>query len=201
MTKRNLVMLIIIALVALALDQVSKVLIVHFLKFPGQSVRVLGNFLVFVLTYNPKGVFGLNIAPGISYYILPFIGIILVIFFARTSQHRGFIVCYGMILGGAFGNLIDRIFRHGGVVDFAQFSLAPIGIKWPIVNPWFIFNVADSCLVIGIILLLIFETISARKPVPALKPQMNADEHGTEEPKPESKPPLNPDEHGQNDTR
>jgi signal peptidase II len=201
MTKRNLVMLIIIALVALLLDQVSKYLIVYFLKSPGHSVRVLGNFLVFVLTYNPKGVFGLNIAPGISYYILPFIGIILVIFFARTSQHRGFIVCYGMILGGAFGNLIDRVFRHGGVVDFAQFSLAPIGIKWPIVNPWFIFNVADSCLVIGIILLLIFETISARKPVPALKPQMNADEHGTEEPKPESKPPLNPDEHGQNDTR
>ena len=194
MTRRNLALLIIIALTALVLDQVSKYLIVHFLKSPGHSVRVLGDFLVFILTYNPKGVFGLNIAPGVSYYILPLIGIFLVIFFARTSQHRGFIVCYGMILGGAFGNLIDRVFRHGGVVDFAQFSLAPIGIKWPIVNPWFIFNVADSCLVIGIILLLIFEIVGAQKPVPGLKPQMNADERGPEEPNPEAEPQTGADE-------
>jgi signal peptidase II len=187
MTKRNLVLLIIIALAALVLDQVSKCLVVYFLKSPGHSVRVLGDFLLFTLTYNPRGVFGLNIAPGISYYILPFIGIILVIFFARSSQHRGFTTCYGLILGGAFGNLIDRIFRHQGVVDFAQFYLAPIGIKWPIVNPWFIFNVADSCLVVGIVLLLIFEIVGAQKPAVESKPQTTSEADRPGEPSPESK--------------
>jgi signal peptidase II len=175
MTRRNLILLIIIAVAALIVDQVSKALIVHFLRTPGHSVQVLGSFLTFVLTYNPKGVFGLNIAHGIGYYILPLFGILLVIFFARSSQHRGFTACYGLILGGAFGNLIDRIFRRGGVVDFAEFYLRPIGIKWSLVNPWFVFNVADSCLVVGIILLLIFEMASAQKPAPDVKPQMNTD--------------------------
>jgi len=188
MTRRNFVLLIIIALAALVVDQVSKGLIVHFLKVPGHSVRALGDFLIFILTYNPRGVFGLNIAHGIGYYILPLFGILLVIFFARSSQHRGFIACYGLILGGAFGNLIDRVFRHGGVVDFAEFYLAPIGIKWRLVNPWFVFNVADSCLVVGIILLLIFEMTSARKPAPEMKPQMNTDGHGPEPENPSSKP-------------
>jgi len=161
MSKRNLALLITIAVLALGIDQVSKLLIVGSLQTPGNSRPVLGNLVTFVLTFNRAGIFGLNFGRGLTYFVFPILGIMLVLLFAGSSQHVGFTISYGLILGGAFGNLIDRLFRPRGVVDFISVRLAPLGIKWPIVNPWFVFNVADSCLVIGIILLLIFEVFAS----------------------------------------
>jgi signal peptidase II len=162
MTKRNLIGLIIIAVVALAIDQISKLLILKYVH-PGDSVRVIGDFTTFVLTRNKAGVFGLNFGRGLTYFVFPALGILLVVLFASSSQHFGFTTSYGLILGGAFGNLIDRVFRPAGVVDFIQWRLAPLGIKWSLVNPWFVFNFADMCLIVGIILLLIFEIAAGRR--------------------------------------
>jgi signal peptidase II len=163
MTKRNLTWLIIIAVIAMVLDQTAKLLIVRSLGTSGSSIRVIGDFMTFVLTFNRQGVFGLPIARGVSYFVFPLLGILLVVMFASRSQHFGFVLSYGLILGGAFGNLIDRLFRPQGVVDFISIRLAPLGIKWQIVNPWFIWNIADGCLVVGIILLLVFEIFTGKQ--------------------------------------
>ena len=61
----------------------------------------------------------------------------------RSGQGRLIPICMGMILGGAVGNLIDRV-RFGGVVDFLDFRV------WPV------FNVADSCITVGATLLALF---------------------------------------------
>ena len=58
----------------------------------------------------------------------------------RSSQGRLVPLCMGLILGGAVGNLIDRV-RFGGVVDFLDFRV------WPV------FNLADSCITIGAVLM------------------------------------------------
>jgi signal peptidase II len=165
MSRRNLIVMLAIAIAALAIDQVSKILVIGALKHPGGSIRVIGDFLTFVLTYNPAGVFGLNIGRGLTYVVFPVLGILLVILFARSSQHLGFIVSYGLILGGAFGNLIDRIFRPRGVVDFIsfQFFQLRLGQRQIGMDRWFTFNFADTCLVFGIILLMVFEVLSSRR--------------------------------------
>ncbi|MEO0108944.1 MAG: signal peptidase II, partial [candidate division WOR-3 bacterium] len=118
MTKRNVTLLLLVALAALVLDQVSKYLIVRYLQHPGNSTQVLGRFVIFELIYNRAGVFGIQFGRSLTYLIFPILGILLVILFASSAQHPGFSVCYGLILGGAFGNLIDRLFRPQGVVDF-----------------------------------------------------------------------------------
>lgn len=162
MRNRRLTQLAITAVAALIVDQVTKYWVVKALKNPGETIYVIDDFLSLVLTYNRQGIFGLPIAPGISYFFFPLLAIALVILFASTSQHFGFTFSYGLILGGAFGNLFDRLFRPEGVVDFICVRLAPIGINWQIVNPWFIWNIADGCLVVGVMLLLIFELIRPR---------------------------------------
>jgi signal peptidase II len=170
-TKRNLAVLAAVTALALAIDQVSKLLVLRALVAEGRSVKVMGNFLVFALSFNRHGVFGLPISGGLSYLIFPVLGILLIILFARSSQHVGFTISYGLILGGAFGNLIDRLFRPQGVVDFIsmQFVHFRVGDTWLGMDRWFTYNVADSCLVVGVILLLIFEFFSAKS-----RPQVSA---------------------------
>jgi signal peptidase II len=167
MTKRNLTLLLAIALLAMVVDQVSKLLILQSLRYEGNQVPVLGELVKFVLTLNKQGVFGLALGRGLTYFLFPLLGILLVIVFASSARHAGFTSCYGLVLGGAFGNLIDRLFRHRGVVDFisVKFFHFRIGNTWIGMDRWYTFNVADSCLVVGIVLLLAFELFT-RKPQP-----------------------------------
>ena len=101
------------------------------------------------LTTNRGGAFGLFDGLG---PVLALLGVVFVVILLRSGRlvsGRGVHVALGLVLGGAVGNLLDRIFREGhgflggGVVDF-------IDLQW-----WPVFNVADCCLVIGAILLVI----------------------------------------------
>lgn len=136
-----------IALVLIAVDQWTKYLVRSYLPLNRDTVLIPSLNKVFTFTYihNTGGAFGLF--PGVG---LPFIlvAIAVVVIIALYSRQIGtgpwFLrLAFGLQLGGAIGNLVDRI-AFGYVTDFINF-------RW-----WPVWNVADSCIVVGTILLLIF---------------------------------------------
>ncbi|CAN5368959.1 signal peptidase II [soil metagenome] len=89
-------------------------------------------------------VFSIAVAAGLAWW-------------ATTANRRLLITAIGFVIGGALGNAIDRV-RFGYVVDFLDFSSTGL-------FPW-VFNVADSAITIGVILLILDSILSERKPVP-----------------------------------
>lgn len=136
-----------IAVVVLVLDQASKVLAVEVLA--GPPVEVLP-FFNLNLTFNTGAAFGfLNQAGGWQKWL--FIAIastvsVVIIFMIRSLTRRDLqtAVALSMILGGAVGNLIDRV-RLGYVIDFVQLYYK--AWSWPV------FNIADTAIFIGAVLL------------------------------------------------
>ncbi|HOW35892.1 MAG TPA: signal peptidase II [Candidatus Omnitrophota bacterium] len=127
-------------------DRVSKVFFTSILTF-GESIPVVRDIFHFTLVYNTGIAFGLFKNQGIVFIIIPVITAILIgfnIYYYRNSREvsRIYIVAFSLILGGAIGNLIDRI-MFGHVIDFIDFRI------WPV------FNLADSAITIGALIILI----------------------------------------------
>lgn len=132
----------------LAIDQISKTLIVINLAI-GQSIPIINNILHITFVKNTGAAFGLfkNSTPvfiAISVIAVAFIaGLILnSIKKANFFSNKAFDIGLILILSGALGNLIDRL-KCGYVIDFIDFRI------WPV------FNIADTSITIGTILLLI----------------------------------------------
>lgn len=146
------------AIAALFLDQFTKVIVYG--MYHGNTVKesmpLLGNVLKISLTTNSRGVFGISFGPPIVHFILQGIGVVLVIYFGLKTQHRLLGSAYGIILGGALGNLIDRI-RLGYVLDFIDFEIRPLHFRW------FTFNLADAFIVVGVLLIILWEIVSGIK--------------------------------------
>ncbi len=141
-----LVLLFSVAAFALVADIITKVVAVAKLS-AGAPVRVLGGLVYLVLYRNPGAAFSL--ATGMTWLLaLLAIGVVaVIIWLAPKLRSRGWTVGLGLVLGGALGNLVDRIFREPGplqghVVDFISL-LSPDGSVWPV------FNLADSAIVCG----------------------------------------------------
>jgi len=129
-------------------DQLTKQLVVRWLV-PYRPVRVVGDFIRLQYVHNPYAVFGVKI-PGVL--LLPMMVIVIgAIFYFLVI--RNFHWESTLIIGGAIGNLIDRIMYRGvGVVDFIDIGVS----RWR----WPTFNVADVAVVIGMVVLgvkIIFE--------------------------------------------
>jgi signal peptidase II len=140
--------LFLVTLLVLAADQLSKLWVRENL-LPGESVPKEG---VLRLTYvtNEGIIFGLS-APRALSLIFPILVMAAVLFlYCRyTLFHSGLVkIALGLVIGGSLGNLVDRI-RFGYVTDFIDFRLWG-DFHWPA------FNLADSALVIGIILFVYF---------------------------------------------
>jgi signal peptidase II len=146
---RRLTIPAVAAVIAVA-DQVTKTLALDGLS-PYTPRHVLGPVNL-VLTYNRGAAFslGTGVTPILEgAVILLIVG--LLAFSRRASRNASWpvVIGLGLLLGGAVGNLIDRLFRHvtghpGAVVDFIQ------GVSW-----WPVFNVADASIVVGVIVLLL----------------------------------------------
>jgi len=129
-----------VAVVVFVADVVSKTLVLS--KLPGQPpVRLLGGLITLRLTYNAGAAFGV----GTSYTaVIALIAVGVVIFIIRTARRLrsfGWSIALGLLLGGAVGNLSDRMFRspgpfRGRVVDWINLPHFP----WT-------FNVADASIV------------------------------------------------------
>jgi signal peptidase II len=141
-----------IAALVLAADVVTKVLAVARLEDEG-PVELLGGAVYLVLVRNPGAAFSL--ATGYT-WVLSLIAVAVVVVIARIARRlrsAGWAVALGLVLGGALGNLMDRIFRapgplQGHVVDVVSL-FAPDGSVWPV------FNLADSSIVTGGVLLVL----------------------------------------------
>ncbi len=138
---------------ALLLDQLTKLWIVRNLSRT-DSIPVIDGFFTITHVRNPGAAFGLFTGLDESVRVPLFLAVslaavILVARFQRSlePEDRLSSVALGLILGGAVGNLIDRI-RYGEVVDFLHFRLWR-GYVWPD------FNLADSFIVVGVALLVI----------------------------------------------
>jgi signal peptidase II len=145
---------LILALIVFALDQASKEVI---LAVADALPRAVLPFFNLVLVWNPGVSFGMlggdqATEPWILVGLALVITVGLLIWLVR-ERDRGTALAIGLVLGGAIGNVIDRL-RHGAVVDFLDFHVA--GYHWPA------FNLADSAIVVGA-LLLVAESFMVKK--------------------------------------
>ncbi|MBW2999626.1 signal peptidase II [Candidatus Woesearchaeota archaeon] len=124
-----------IAFVVIIVDQITKLLVDKYLF--GKTITIIRNFLELKVVHNTGAAFGLLKGQLFLLIAVSVIIIFLVIYFLRKTPMK-IVPFTALILGGAFGNLIDRIF-FGYVVDFINVTI------------WSVFNVADSCITIGAI--------------------------------------------------
>jgi len=146
----------IFAAVAIA-DQASKWAVLNFLEQPPRIVEVTG-FLNLVLTYNTGVSFGLFggetvwkpwLLSGVA------VAVVAALFVWLKRQPQPFLaVAVGLVAGGAIGNTVDRL-RFGSVVDFLDFHLG----GWH----WYVFNVADSAVVVGVALIVLDGLFQGRR--------------------------------------
>lgn len=136
---RRLLVALAVASVVVAADQATKSWAVS--RLSHGSIHVVWR-LDLALSYNSGSAFGL--AQGWAPVLAAVAAVVVVILLAAVRGARGdaMAVCLGLVVGGAIGNLVDRVVRghHGAVVDFIALHF------WPT------FNVADSCITVGVIL-------------------------------------------------
>ena len=156
---------IIIALIAsvVVLDQITKFIVKKLMNLR-DSIGIIGDFFQFTYIENPGMAFGLQMENKILFTILS-IGAAIVVFiylYRMRNEKMMLVIALSFIMGGAIGNLIDRLF-YGRVVDFLDFEFFDISIpefnflfidfpgfeltRWPI------FNIADTSVSIGMILI------------------------------------------------
>jgi signal peptidase II len=149
-----------IAIVVIAVDQASKYWVLHGLDLPlRQHIEVWPPIFNLTMVWNRGVSFGLFRSPEgqetIRWLLAAFAAVVSValILWVRKARRAWSAVSVGLIIGGAIGNLIDRV-RLGAVADFLDFS----GLKFI----W-IFNIADSAITVGVILLLLETFLTAEK--------------------------------------
>lgn len=148
---RLVVVFVVIALLVVAVDQVTKIYAVERLT-PGVLVPVLGDVIGWQLIFNPGAAF--SMATGMTWVLtlVALVVVVVVLRVARRLRSRAWTLALGLLLGGALGNLIDRLVREPGVgqghvVDFINY------------NGWFIGNVADIAIVLAAVLVAVLALI------------------------------------------
>ncbi len=147
--RRRLVLFAVVAVAALGLDIVSKVLVAANLD-EHPPVRLLGGAIYLVETRNSGAAFALGTGATAVLTVVALAVVAIILRTARRMYSIGWAVALGLILGGALGNIVDRLFREPGVgrghvVDWISL-FASDGHIWPI------FNLADSAIVCGAVL-------------------------------------------------
>ena len=135
-----------LAAAVLALDVGTKLLVVATLS-DREPLRLLGGALYLTEARNTGAAFSFAEGATVVFTLIAVAVVVVIVRSARRLFSTGWAVALGLVLGGAVGNLLDRVFRdpgflRGGVVDFISL-FDPFGRVWPI------FNVADSAIVCG----------------------------------------------------
>lgn len=135
---------IIVLFAVLIIDQLSKSWVLYGLDLPERGTIAILPCLNFTMVWNNAVTFGMFAGHGPALFVtISLIAVfILFLFLARSKSFLVSIACGG-IIGGALGNVIDRLV-YGKVVDFLHFHVA----GWS----WYVFNIADSAIVCGVAL-------------------------------------------------
>ena len=130
----------------IVVDQVSK-LIIRFNMNRGESFEVIGQFFQLTYIHNPGAAFGFNLGSPLIHTVISVVALFFLIYIYRNFEEEEVSGRYGisLVLGGAIGNIIDRIYL-GEVVDFFDVGLG--SYRWPI------FNFADSFVTVGVFVLI-----------------------------------------------
>jgi signal peptidase II len=147
----------------------------------GQSIPVIGDFLRLTFVENPGMAFGIDIGGRLFLTIFSFAASIGIFYYIYHLRKEPIIIrlTLAMILGGAIGNLIDRIFYgvifgeeslfYGKVVDFIDVDFFHIDVFAIHMNRFAIFNIADASVTTGIVLMLLFYRKFAQLEEPAVQ--------------------------------
>lgn len=144
-----------IAVLVIALDQVTKYIIVIQMD-QGQSIELISGFLYLTSHRNAGAAFGILQGQMWLFYIATVIvvGVIVYMIITQAKESRFFGISLGLVLGGAIGNFIDRLLE-GEVVDFIDVNIFTYNFP--------IFNVADMALVIGVGFMMIYFIIEEKR--------------------------------------
>ncbi|MEU0646649.1 signal peptidase II [Streptomyces umbrinus] len=145
--KRRIAVLFTVAVLAYALDLISKMIVVAKLEHH-EPIEIIGDWLRFEAIRNAGAAFGIGEAFTVIFTVIAAAVIVVIARLARKLYSLPWAIALGLLLGGALGNLTDRIFRapgvfEGAVVDF----IAP--------KHFAVFNLADSAIVCGGILIVL----------------------------------------------
>ena len=154
MTRRRVGILVGAALAVLALDIVSKVTVVANLS-DRPPVRLLGGFLTLLVSRNPGAAFSIGTSMTVVFSLIAVSVIVVILRTSRRIRSIPWALTLGLLLGGATGNLSDRIFRYPGL--FRGYV-----VDWIEVPHWPVFNLADSAIVCGGILAVLLSARGVR---------------------------------------
>lgn len=161
--SNRLYVIIFLILSVIVIDQVTKFFIKKFMNLR-DSICIIGDFFQFTYIENPGMAFGLQIENKLLFTFLSIAAtiIVLIYLYKMRNENLVLVVALSFIFGGAIGNLIDRLF-YGSVVDFLDFEFFDIyfpafnflSIEFPDfeLTRWPIFNIADSAVTIGMIII------------------------------------------------
>lgn len=190
-----------LSLIVVIIDQLTK-LKVKGIKIPflginvegmtlGSSTKVFGDLFKITFIENPGMAFGIEFGGKLTLSVFTLIATFLIIYFIYKNKNEGlyFRSALAFILGGAIGNLIDRLFYgaiygyaplfYGKVVDFFHFNIPDFNLFGKTFYSWPIFNVADISVTIGFIMILfgyskVFNKKSAGETVSTLNSDVNS---------------------------
>lgn len=133
--------------ICILIDQIIKIIITTNLKFT-ESINVIKNFFRITYLRNNGAAFSILSGNRIFLILITLIALLIIYIFLIKNKNINKIetICYGTLIGGIIGNLIDRV-RLGYVIDYLDFNI--INYNYPV------FNFADICIVVSAILLLI----------------------------------------------
>jgi len=167
-----------ISFFVIVVDQLSK-LFVRGISIPSLGIeltgmplrtskRLIGDFLRITYIENPGMAFGISFGPKALFSIIAVVASIAILWYLYLIRQEGIMprLSLALILGGAIGNLIDRVFYgiwfqqaplfQGKVIDFIDMDFFHINLFGHQVNRWPVFNIADASVTIGVVLLIFF---------------------------------------------
>ncbi len=146
------VLALLVTIVVITLDQWTKSLVVTYLSpAESRSVPLVGQYLLLYYIQNRGAAFSMLENTAVLVVLITIAMLVVGYIYLRVLNTGPlyYKVIFGLIIGGALGNVIDRIHNGGYVVDFIWFRIPQIGFSFAI------FNVADACITIGVVLLFI----------------------------------------------
>jgi signal peptidase II len=173
-----------LALSIIVIDQITKTLVRTNMR-SGQSIPLVGDWLKLTFTENPGMAFGIQFGSPLLVTILAILATILIVLYLRVvkTDSVGYRIGLALILGGAIGNIIDRIFNaviydygtyfYGQVIDFIHVDVwsGRLSDSIPLmggahVSLFPIWNVADMAIVVGVTMVIVFQQIAQSNEVP-----------------------------------